>query len=183
MKTRKKRSHNGPKKVGQQLEIMRSEEAARARLSEFLDHKEFVPKPKRARGRKLSSLESSIAEATRRSKAGDWGGSTGRVFVGLYAICYRLVYGKLPIDIETHQEFMFAARLANTSLHVHFNDDPDAFVEFIKWTWEREKRRVLRALEQGYDRQRVIARYQFSKAYVEDYRVHLNTRSRYARNR
>lgn len=149
-------------------------------LAAFLNH---APRNAAPRTRtKTSDLEAAIKDADRRAATGDWETATGRSFVGLYALCHRIVYGVTPADLEEKGAFGLAAKIANTCLHTSFGDDRAAFVEFIKWTWEREKSRELWALQNGKQRSRIGVRLQFSGSLITDHRVDLE-RKRKGRRR
>lgn len=177
----KKTSHN----LTGNLDKVRSDQVARQRVAEFLDHRVEVSEP-RGRGKpgvkKKTAFEKSVDVATKRAKIGNWFNSTGEDFVGLYGICYKLVYGRLPTDINTQKEFKDIVKLATMIYDTYFRNDPDSFVEFVKWTWEREMQRIEYSFKKGFTKNRLIARYQFSRSYVEDYKVFVSTQQRFNSN-
>src|SRR3990172_8529604 len=91
--------------------------------------------------------------------------------VGLYAICHRMIYGIIPQELCEKALFNIAAKLAAVALHKHFDDDPSAAAAFVKWSWEREKRRDTWAREKMIDRARLSWKLQFSATLVTDWRV------------
>lgn len=148
----------------------------------FLSHKsQRTPIGGAAKTTTLKPVEVAVADAENRSQTGDWTGATGRTFVGLYALCHRIVYGEIPLELFEKQEFSIAARMANKALHEWFEDNPDILVEFVKWAWEREKGRDVWALREGKTRSRMRSRLQFSAAYVQDWRVYRILRRRRGR--
>lgn len=144
-------------------------------VAAFLDH---APRPTSKRRPRKSDLEAAISDAERRAASGEWEQATGRSFVGLYALCHRLVYGVLPEELAEKGALGLAAKMATTCLHVSFGDDRAAFVEFIKWTWEREKGREMWALQNGKTRSRLGVRLQFSGSLITDHRVDLQRRQK-----
>lgn len=144
-------------------------EDADASLQKFLDYG-----PKRAprkRKPKPAPLKQAIEDAQRRSSSGDWDDATGATFVGLYALCHRLIYGVEPADLVPRGPFQAAAKAAKTCLHANFDDDPSDFVDFIRWTWVREEKREAWARANHKERGRISIRLQFSPSLITDYRV------------
>jgi hypothetical protein len=127
--------------------------------------------PKGARGRQLGLLDVAIDEAQRRAATGEWEEASGKTLVGLYALCHRIVYRVLPDELREPPQFRMAAKQAAGFVHAHFADDFSAAAAFVKWTWEREKRREIWALENGRDRNRLHWRFQFSAGLFTDYQV------------
>ncbi len=148
------------------------QDAARESIAGFLSHKaKRTPIGGAAGTKKLPRIVAAVSGAEYRSKTGDWEGATGRTFVGLYALCHRIVYGEIPLELYEKGMFSTAARMATRTLHEFFRDDPDVLVEFIKWSWIREKRRDAWAIQNGTDRGRMGVRFQFAAAHVQDWRV------------
>jgi len=143
-----------------------------------------VPTAPRRNGRssgKLSKLEVSVQNAERRAVEGDWGEDVdGAVLVGLYAMCHRLVYGVLPLELEKAQEFRRAAGTAMTMLQRHFQGRAGDFVEFVKWAWAEEKRKHQWAVQQVpvVQRKRLLWQFLFVERMLTDYRISINTRKR-----
>lgn len=145
-------------------------DAAQSPIAAFLDR----PSEKisgATRARKLSDLEANLRIAEDRALTGDWSGATGPTFVGLYALCHRVVYDVLPLELESVAEFRAASKLALTCLHAHFDDDVDALARFVKWAWDRERSRSAWAREKGFDKKRLGWRLVFSASMVTDYRA------------
>lgn len=167
MKVRRKKK-SGAKSPGD----LARQDAARESVEGFLSHKaKRTPIGGAAKTKKLSRVEIATLDAEHRSKTGVWEDATGKTFVGLYSLCHRIVYGDIPLELYQKGEFSTAARMATRALHEWFGDDPDTLVEFVKWSWEREKRRDAWAIQNGKDRGRMRSRLQFSAAYVQDWRI------------
>ena len=126
----------------------------------------------------LTPLEVAIDDARRRAVSGEWGGSKGRTFVGLHAMCHRMVYGVVPSELEQLGTMNAASKLAAKAMHEMFGDDPEAFAAFVRWTWEVEKRKNTWAQSKSIDRRRLGWRMQFSRALECDYRIDLKQRRR-----
>lgn len=179
MKVRRRRKKTPRKAVVDEAR----RETARSSVASFLSHKsKRTPIGGAAGTRKLPRIEQAVDDAEHRSKSGTWEGATGRTLVGLYALCHRIVYGEIPLELYQKAEFSVAARMATKALHEWFGDDPALFVEFLKWSWEREKGRDAWATREGKSRSRMRARFQFSAAMVQDWRVE-RTRDRRRRGR
>lgn len=121
--------------------------------------------------RKLTPLEVAVDDASRRSTSGVWEDAKGATLVGLYAFAHKLTYGVLPDELQDARLFTVASKLAARMVHVHFGDDWSRSVDFIRWTWEREKGRDAWARAQGVDRNRMSWKLQFSASFVTDYRA------------
>ena len=148
------------------------QEAARESVAGFLSHKaKKTPIGGAAGTKKLAKIEVAVLDAEHRSKAGEWGDATGRTFVGLYALCHRIVYGEIPLELYEKAQFGTACRMAIRALREWFGGDTGLLVEFVKWSWEREKRRDAWAIQNGRDRGRMGVRFQFSAAMVQDWRI------------
>jgi hypothetical protein len=138
----------------------------------FVDKIEAAAPPprRRSRSKKLTDIETAVHDAEVRSRSGDWKGARAATFVGLYAQCHRMLYGVLPLELEDPAQFRFAAKSANDMLAL-FDNDEDEFVEMIKWSWFRERRRVAISKERNETRGRLGWRLQFSKTMFTDYRA------------
>lgn len=170
MKTRKrKRPAREP-----QPDAKAREDASLA-LEEFLDE---PPKKKRATSPKKSIYELAVKSAKVRSKSGDWTGSNARVFVGLYAVCHRVVYGIEPEELKPDTEMKKAMRLARKCLKQYFDGDVEEMITFILWTWERQKGKENWALSQGRSINRLSPWFQFGGSLVTDYRKSLVDKKR-----
>lgn len=150
---------------------------ATTRVSDFLDHgkrkRDMRPVPKRA-----TPLEAAIADARSRADSGDWLSAPGMALVGLYSFCHEEVYGVTPIELDEKAALRVASRMASAMVKKYFGSDTDEAVEFIKWTWMREREREEWAAQNGKTRGRVGYRLQFSSALLTDYRVALSRKQR-----
>lgn len=136
---------------------------------------------KQARPRKarmLAPIEIALDDAKRRAASGDWDGAHGSTFVGLYALCHQMIYSVVPEELFAIAEYRTAAKMAAKMLHENFGDDPFRLAEFIRWSWEREKRKHNWALANGADRKRLGVRWQFSLGILTDYRIALSQKKR-----
>jgi len=152
-------------------------ERANAVVDDFLSHASRRPR----RENPPRPIDLAVKEADRRGASGDWEGAGGRAFVGLYALCHLLVYGVIPVDLADRAVYGRATKAATKCLHEHFGDDRAEFVEFIRWSWEREKGREEWADRKGVQRGRLGVFVQFSASVVTDYRVDQSRRARRGR--
>ena len=129
------------------------------------------PRVRRGGRKQLTPLEVAIDDATHRAKSGDWDDAKGATLVGLYALCHRLIYGIVPDELQELPTFHAAAKLAKAITHAHFADDFASSAVFVKWCWEREKRKDTWARRNGIDRNRMSWRLQFSASMVTDWRI------------
>jgi hypothetical protein len=136
------------------------------------------PAPKRAKRVHLTSVEVAVDDASRRALSGEWEGAKGATFVGLYAMCHRMVYGVTPSELQLQSVFNVAAKTARKAMHELFNDDAAEFAAFIRWAWEAEKRKAAWAQQKAFDRRRLSWRYQFSRSLETDYRIDLKSKGR-----
>jgi hypothetical protein len=150
-----------------QLALLPDEEKAREAAAKFIGE---LPKKKRP-AKPKKKIEEYVEEAKLCASSGDWSGAGGRVFVGLFAFFNTLLYGSIPLELYEARELSMGAKAANRALHEFFNDDKSALVEFMKWSWESEKRKDAWAMRNGKTRQRMLLRWQFSPQKVQDYRV------------
>lgn len=110
-------------------------------------------------------------DARRRAESGDWEEARGSSLVGLYALCHEMIYGVVPEELFAIAEYRTAAKVAARMMHENFNDDPSEVAAFIRWSWEREKRKNNWAQAKGFDRKRLGVRWQFSLGLLTDYRI------------
>lgn len=122
--------------------------------------------PRRPRAKPLTPLEAAVKDATVRAASGEWEDAGAGTIVGLYALCHQRLYGVEPIELKT--DFGMARRRVMTLLRDEFDGDVDAFVQFVRWAWLRQERRVARSGPSDY---RMGWRVQFSSAVLTDWRV------------
>lgn len=130
-----------------------------------------APGTQKRRIPKLAAIDVGIRNAEDRARTGEWADANGATFVGLYALCHRMIYGIVPTELYRNGDFQIACRMARRTLHELFRDDGDDMAAFVKWCWEREKRRNSWAQASGYDRNRLSPRTQFSPTLLTDYRI------------
>jgi hypothetical protein len=134
-------------------------------------------KKRRAPARKTTArdpkgYERAREEAAKRAKADDWREATPAQLVGLYALLHEQVYRVPPAELV--DAWKGAVSAARAMLEKEFEGSPVALVEFIRWTWKRERVREQRAIANGGDRSRLGWVLQFkSRALLTDYRVDL----------
>lgn len=112
-----------------------------------------------------------IEDAVARARSGDWHGvdpgQVGGLMVALYIVCHERVYGVRPMEAMTGDAFP-AASLAAKQMHVGaFKADVLEMVEFIRWTWDREKARDRARRET----RRIGWRLQFDLGLFTDYKA------------
>lgn len=129
------------------------------------------PRQRVRRSKALTPIEVSIDDASRRARSGEWAGARGKTFVGLYAMCHRLIYGVIPSEVQDKAGFAAASKHAARALHELFKDDPSEMAAFIRWAWEVEKRKHTWAQSKAIDRKRLGWRAQFSRSLETDYRI------------
>lgn len=146
-------------------------------ITAFMEHA-ATPKSREKRAKPLTEVDVAIRDAKRRAASGEWAGSKGSTFIGLYAMCHEMVYGVIPDELYSAGMFRAAAKSAANALHELFDDEPVRVVLFIKWAWEREKRKNEWALRQGFDRNRLSWKWQFSPNMLTDWRISLTQKRR-----
>lgn len=139
---------------------------------------QFEDKPRGRRSKQLLPLDVAIRDARHRAATGEWDGTKGSTLVGLYAMCHEMIYGVVPEELKNLGLFRAAARNSARALHEVFADDIVKCIEFVRWTWEREKRKNAWAQSNGVDRNRMSWKWQFSAGMVTDYRVSLQQKRR-----
>jgi hypothetical protein len=133
----------------------------------FLDER---PTGRKASGY-LKPLTAAFQCAESRSESGNWKDATPNDFVGLYAVCHKMVYGVLPDELNEKKLYALARKRIASVLHSQFDDDPAELAEFVRWVWTREAERVQWAKSKGFTRNRIGVLLQFSASMVTDYRV------------
>lgn len=144
-------------------------------VAAFLDHVETIKRGPRRRV-KFSLIEAAMIDAKHRAKTGDWENAKPTAFIGLHALCHQMIYGVHPLELDQTGLFRAAARLAARAQHDLFGDDPTKMAEFVRWTWEREKRKNTWAQAKQVERNRLSWRWQFGRDLVTDYRIAMSQR-------
>lgn len=140
-----------------------------------------TPKEREARERSGSrtKLERALRETQdrmRRFGEGDvtaWDDAGPMALVGLFVFLHTTVYGVAPGELEEGKALLAAASAARrliTDL-----GSPVATVEFVRWTWARERTRMRRRQDSTDESPwRISWRWQFaSRSLITDYRVAL----------
>ncbi len=96
-------------------------------------------------------------------------------FVALYEWAHEQVYGVLPAEFSTKTTWKSAMFAASKLLKDEFAGDPTKMVDYIRWTWKREKsREVARRQGKNPNIGRLGWRLQFvTRHLVTDYRIDL----------
>lgn len=101
-----------------------------------------------------------------------------RHLVALYAKLHEQVYGAAPGELEEGASFLAASSSAEKLVRASFGGSTREAIEFLRWTWRRERNVVKRRREDGATGRRIGWRLQFaSAALLTDYRVDLAQRS------
>lgn len=131
-------------------------------------------RPKRQKRVRVEQVTRELEEAIR-TKATN--GLRPVHLVALWARCHERVYGAAPAEL-TPDAWLYAASAAGKLVRDEFRGDVSAAVEFLRWTWSREKYREERAKREAVDRvSRIGWRLQFAQRYLlTDYRVSLARR-------
>lgn len=126
----------------------------------------------KVRAKTRRSLAGALRDAQERMakhKAGDraaWEDAGPAALVGLYAILHTSVYGVEPAELQEGQTVVGAMSAAKRL--IGDLGEPIYAVEFLRWTWAREKKRHAK----GDGDWRVTWRQQFvSRALLTDFRV------------
>lgn len=165
-------------RMPQQLELIENTNQKRRVVDVFVNGNNSTKKKgsKKSRGKKpkVSDLEIIVRKVEHRAQSGDWDGATGQSFVGLYALCHRVVYKTLPAEL-TDRIFMSRwSRVAGKILHEWFADNTNEFAAFIKWSWEQIQEKEKWALRKGINLPRMKISVQFSRQLYTDYQVFLS---------
>ena len=149
------------------------EPAERSDADEFAASLGDAPK-KRARSSKRR-LSDAIAELDRVFPKGELGAKfEEKHLVALYAKLHEQVYGAGPGELEEGKNFLAACSAASRLVRVDFKGELRGAIEFLRWTWRRERFVVQKRRQSGAAGRRIGWRLQFaSRDLVTDYRVDL----------
>lgn len=144
-------------------------------LSQWIDA--APPKKPRSKttARSSSGYEKARAEtdalaAAERDDPEVWASAQPKHLVALYSLLHEQVYGVAPVELKDVWKGVVSA--AKSMLEKEFNKDAKAFVEFIRWTWRRERNRETKRQAEGSEGSRIGWVLQFkSRAMLTDYRV------------
>jgi hypothetical protein len=105
--------------------------------------------------------------------AGDYSKATATHLVALYEWCHEQIYGVRPAELSTRAAWKQVSFAASKLMKEQFKGDAVAVIDFIRWTWRREKgREDARRAGRNAHIGRVGWRLQFAMRYlVTDYRV------------
>lgn len=149
--------------------------AAQQSVMEFV---EPVRRRKSKGGRRMSGVpKAKVAKAKVELEAlmtaRDWSEFKPLHLVLLWAKCHEKVYGVAP-DVEmTGAKWKLAAVHAEKLVEHEFGGDVQEAIEFVRWSWLRERHREAMAKRNGQARvSRIGWRLQFAQRYlVTDYRI------------
>lgn len=129
-------------------------------------------KKKSGRGLSASKWSKALSEAATMMRTGNWESAEPVHFVAAYATLFEKVYGVECADLASAQTRLYACGFASRLLSTNFGDDVVEFVEFVRWTWSREKERDTWRRANGRSGGTVVGwRLQFGGAFVTEFRV------------
>lgn len=108
-------------------------------------------------------------------KSNDFGAARPMHLVALYEWCHEQVYGVRPAEFAKKATWTPALFAASRLVRDEFRDSPSAAVDFIRWTWAREKgREAARRAGRNENMGRIGWRLQFvTRHLVTDYRIEI----------
>lgn len=109
-------------------------------------------------------------KAMMKSKA--WSEARGMHFVALYADLHFRVYGIEDVSLGP-KERVYAAKMAADMLDKDFDGVPPAMMEYVAWTWTREKGREEWRRSNGGKGGLMTWRAQFGRSVLTQYRVQM----------
>jgi len=116
-----------------------------------------------------------IRDAAERARVAIGSGSFSDVgpleLVGLWAWLHERVYEVDPVPEVTGKEGLAATSAAKRLLKNEFEEDAARAVDFVRWSWQRERARENWRRENGQDGGRLSWRLQFGDRLVVDYRI------------
>lgn len=112
-------------------------------------------------------------EVQNRIRTGDWKGAGPQHLVALYRECHAQVYRVRPLELDDGREFAFASLEAGRMLGRDFGGSVERAIEFVRWTWTREREREEWRIREGKSGSSIGWRLQFSAKLVTQYRVDL----------
>lgn len=96
-----------------------------------------------------------------------WSDFTPRNFVALYCLLHMHVYSVLPEEVR--DSFRLVVNAAKRMLEIEFSNNKTRMIEFMRWSWQREAKRLkYRDPENDF---RIGWRLQFGRALLSDFRV------------
>lgn len=121
-------------------------------------------------------LDAGLADVERRIAERDWDNMRPMTLVSVFVWCHRRTYGVTPAELEKAPALSRACMLAANLVKREFENDFDAALAFIRWTWEREDGREQWRRRNQRDGSKPLSwSNQFSPApwLMTDYKVHL----------
>lgn len=155
------------------LRYKTAEEAAAAEAAAALERFAGVDGAKRKRRTQHLDLKKARSEIADMRGRQSFESARPVHMVALYEWCHEQVYGVSPAELSTKATWRAAMFAASRLMKDEFRDDPIAFVDFIRWTWVREKQRERqRRADPACATGRIGWRLQFvTKHLVTDYRI------------
>lgn len=146
------------------------------RLLTDLDHntRTFLgtDKPKRTRGPNKARAREAVRAMVVAKK---WEDASAVHLVALYEYCHELVYGEAPLELDNNEVWKLATFAAARMVKRHFDGDAAAAMEFVRWTWQRERSRRAWREKKGVTSTRLGWRLQFRDDMVTDYRIEMRS--------
>jgi len=103
----------------------------------MLEEMGVKPRAKKSGPPTAARVASFVAQADEMVKSGEWNDARPVHFVGLYKLLHQWCYG-----VESQlsgMTFMAASSAAARMLRSSFGDDRSAFLDYLRWTWGRER--------------------------------------------
>lgn len=101
-----------------------------------------------------------------------------RHLVALYARLHEQVYGSRPGELEEGKSFLAACSSASRLVRESFGGELRGAIEYLRWTWRRERFVEGKRRANGETGRRIGWRLQFaSQSLLTDYRVDLARKS------
>lgn len=144
-------------------------------LSQWIDQAPTKKPRGKTTARSSSGYEKARAEANALARAERddsevWASAQPKHLVALYSLLHEQVYGVEPVELK--DVWKGAVASAKGMLEKEFNKDAKTFVEFIRWTWRRERGREAKRQAEGGEGSRIGWGLQFkSRTMLTDYRV------------
>lgn len=141
---------------------------------------EFVGDPEKTGGGKRRTSPTRAYDraqeeiAAFRADPDRWASATPAHFVALYAWLHAEVYGAAPAELRS-DAWWGAVSAATKMLREEFSGEPLRMLDFVRWTWRRERAREQRPTrDDGAEARRIGWRLQFFLRHlVTDYRVEI----------
>jgi len=131
---------------------------------------EFVGKVKKPRAPNKAKVREQLREMVLSS---DFASATASHLVALYEWCHEQVYGAKPSELDAGDAWKMATFAAARLAKDEFGGEFQRAIEFVRWTWQREKAREhARRTGRNDSVGRIGWRLQFvTRHLVTDYRI------------